>query len=57
VKGVVSETLPFRSLKTQDLTQFRLAIERGDVHKVEEFLDTNPRYLIGSADTPVMLQV
>ena len=51
------EKLPFSSLKTQDLTKLRIAIERGNIAEVRERVESNPRYLIASGDTPTILQV
>lgn len=55
--GVVSESLPFSSVRIQDLVKLRTAIEKGDTEKVKEMVDSNPRYLIGSGDNPTILQV
>ncbi|XP_067949070.1 ankyrin repeat and LEM domain-containing protein 2-like [Watersipora subatra] len=57
-KGIGSgaETLPYPSLKLQDLVVLRQAIEKGNTDKIKELVESNPRYLISSGDTPTILQ-
>ncbi|KAJ6637166.1 Ankyrin repeat and LEM domain-containing protein 2 like [Pseudolycoriella hygida] len=47
---------PFRSLKSQELVAFRKSIEQGKLDVVHETIWDNPRYLIGSGDTPTILK-
>lgn len=48
---------PFRFPKCQELVIFRKLIEEGKNHEVEKIIRDNPRYLIGSGDTPSILKV
>ena len=52
-----SESSSFRGPKPQDLVKLRKAMESGDLDLVKSVVWSNPRYLIGSGDTPVILQV
>ncbi|XP_011501859.1 PREDICTED: ankyrin repeat and LEM domain-containing protein 2 [Ceratosolen solmsi marchali] len=45
----------FKSLKPQNLTQFRKVIEYGDIESVKTTIWENPRYLVGNGDTPTIL--
>ncbi|OXU31966.1 hypothetical protein TSAR_013078 [Trichomalopsis sarcophagae] len=45
----------FKAPKPQNLTQFRKIIEYGDIENVRKTIWDNPRYLIGSGDTPAIL--
>jgi hypothetical protein len=47
----------FKSLKPQNLTQFRKVIEYGDIESVKTTIWENPRYLVGNGDTPTILHV
>lgn len=48
----------FKSPRTQDLTaKLRKAVEKGDETTFNELIWNNPRYLIGSGDNPVVVQV
>lgn len=47
---------PFRGPKSQELVQFRKSIEQGKLDVVREIIWNNPRYLIGSGDTPTILK-
>ena len=47
----------FRAPKQPDLTAFRHAIEAGNCELVNNYIWSNPRYLISGGDTPVILQV
>ncbi|XP_067662926.1 ankyrin repeat and LEM domain-containing protein 2-like [Haliotis asinina] len=53
--GVTSEKSNFKGPKTQDLTELRKAIERGDKNQFLSMVWSNPRYLVSSGDTPVIL--
>lgn len=55
--AVVSDKPAFRSLKSQELVLFRKMIEQGKLDAVAEAAWKNPRYLIGSGDTPSILKV
>ncbi|GAB6031281.1 ankyrin repeat and LEM domain containing 2 [Chamberlinius hualienensis] len=46
----------FKSLKPQDLLKLRGGIETGDADFFRQTVWSNPRYLIGNADNPVILQ-
>lgn len=54
--GVSVESSPFKGPKPQELTNLRKAIEIGDAATVELLVWENPRFLISSGDTPVILQ-
>lgn len=51
------EALPYSSLRLQELVKLRLAVEKGNLVAMKELIDSNPRYLIASGDTPSILQV
>ncbi|XP_014208802.1 ankyrin repeat and LEM domain-containing protein 2 [Copidosoma floridanum] len=53
---VTEEKSKFKALKPQDLTKFRKLVDSGDLAKVNETIWENPRHLIGSGDTPTILQ-
>ncbi|KAK8788717.1 hypothetical protein V5799_021507 [Amblyomma americanum] len=46
----------YRAPKSQDLVQLRKAIEAGDANFFRQNVWSNPRYLVGSGDTPTILQ-
>lgn len=46
----------FRGPTSQELVKFRKAIEQGNYESVYDTIWTNPRYLIGSGDTPSILK-
>ncbi|XP_066603400.1 ankyrin repeat and LEM domain-containing protein 2 [Prorops nasuta] len=46
----------FKAPKFQELVGFRKLIENGDLKAVKNIVWQNPRYLIGSGDTPAILQ-
>ena len=46
----------FKTPTPQQLVKFRTIIERGTKDEFQEVVLRNPRYLIGSGDTPVILQ-
>ncbi|XP_070198136.1 ankyrin repeat and LEM domain-containing protein 2-like isoform X2 [Littorina saxatilis] len=50
-----AEKSNFKGPRVQDLVQFRKVMEKGDVDTVKTTVWNNPRYLITSADTPVIL--
>ena len=52
-----AEKSAFKGPKTQELVLFRKLIEKGDMDTVKSTVWSNPRYLITSADTPVILHV
>ena len=55
--GVSFESSPYKAPKVQEITKFRLAIEQGDCATIETLVWENPRFLISSADTPLIIQV
>lgn len=50
------ESSLYKGPKSQELVKFRKAIENNDINLVKQLIDENPRYLIGSGDTPTILQ-
>lgn len=50
------EKSPYRGPKSQDLVIFRKNIEQGKIEMVLQTIWQNPRYLIGSGDTPTILK-
>lgn len=53
----MADKSPFRGPKSQDLVSFRKAIEQGKYNNVRDIIWKNPRYLVGSGDTPTILKV
>ncbi|XP_064608265.1 ankyrin repeat and LEM domain-containing protein 2-like [Liolophura sinensis] len=51
-----SEGIAFKAPKMPELVALRKLIEKGDEESFRETVWTNPRYLISSGDTPVILQ-
>jgi hypothetical protein len=51
-----TESLPFSKPPTRDLNEFRMFIEKNDLEAVKKKL-LNPRYLISSGDSPVIIKV
>lgn len=51
------EKSSYRGPKSQDLVLFRKLIEQDKFDQVVETIWKNPRYLIGSGDTPTILKV
>lgn len=49
-------TIPYRSPTPQQLVLFRTKIEEGNVAAVEKDIKENPKYLVSSFETPVILQ-
>lgn len=47
----------FKAPRSQDLICFKKLIKDGDLYAVKTTVWGNPRYLIGSGDTPAILQV
>lgn len=45
----------FKGPKPQELIEFRKVIEHGSLEEFREIVFKNPRYLVGSGDTPVIL--
>ncbi|XP_052077850.1 uncharacterized protein LOC127715730 [Mytilus californianus] len=54
--GVSFESSPYKAPKVQEISKFRLAIEQGDTTTIETLVWENPRFLISSADTPLIIQ-
>lgn len=53
----VSTSFTFKSLKSEDLVAFRRLIESGELDKVKLAVNSNPRFLVSSGDTPSIIQV
>ncbi|XP_050415412.2 ankyrin repeat and LEM domain-containing protein 2 [Patella vulgata] len=53
--GIAVEKSAFKGPKTAELVALRRTIERGDFETFSSTVWENPRYLISSADTPVIL--
>jgi len=53
----VSSSFSFKSLKSEDLVAFRRLIEGGELDKVKQAVNSNPRFLVSSGDTPSIIQV
>lgn len=53
----VSTGFSFKSLKSEDLVAFRRLIEGGDFEKVKQAVNSNPKFLVSSGDTPSIIQV
>ena len=51
------ETCPFKAPKPREVIELKKAIEKGDARTIETMIWENPRMLISSGDTPVILQV
>lgn len=47
----------FKSLKSEDLVAFRRLIEGGELDKVKQAVNSNPKFLVSSGDTPSIIQV
>lgn len=47
----------YKSLKSDDLVVFRRLIEGGEIEKVKQAVYSNPRFLVSSGDTPLIIQV
>lgn len=56
ISGMVEKSA-YRGPKSQDLVLFRKLIEQNKVDAVVDTIWKNPRYLIGSGDTPTILKV
>ncbi|KAG1712235.1 Ankyrin repeat and LEM domain-containing protein 2 [Nymphon striatum] len=52
----LAEKSMFNSLKPQELSKLRKAIERGDIDFFKQCVELNPRYLISTSDTAVIVQ-
>ncbi|KAL5233652.1 hypothetical protein ACI65C_001062 [Semiaphis heraclei] len=52
----VSSSFTFKSLKSEDLVAFRRLIESGELDKVKLAVNSNPRFLVSSGDTPSIIQ-
>lgn len=57
IQSVCEKPNNFPSLKTPDLSNFRMMIEKGDVESFLSCIETNPRYLITSGDAPPLLKM
>lgn len=53
---VAADKSPFRAPKSQELVLFRKLIEQGKYDSVLQGIWRNPRYLVGSGDTPTILK-
>jgi len=53
----ISTSFNFKSLKSEDLVAFRRLIEGGELEKVKQAVNSNPRFLVSSGDTPSIIQV
>jgi len=53
----VSFSFTFKSLKSEDLVAFRRLIESGELDKVKLAVNSNPKFLVSSGDTPSIIQV
>lgn len=53
----LSESLPFKAPKSDDIFQLRKLLEGNDCKAVKELLWKNPRYLISEGDVATILQV
>nr|XP_012146696.1 PREDICTED: ankyrin repeat and LEM domain-containing protein 2 isoform X2 [Megachile rotundata] len=56
VPVVEEKSCNFKAPRSQDLVCFRKLIKDGDLYAVKTTIWGNPRYLIGSGDTPAILQ-
>ena len=54
-KNIEKMLSPFSGLHPRELSKLRKAIESGHYSTVEQLIRTNPRYLVGSGDTPSIL--
>ena len=54
--GPVEPSSEYKGPKRGEITAFRKLIEKGDVDGLRKVLYTNPKYLISSGDTPVVIQ-
>ncbi|XP_050546635.1 ankyrin repeat and LEM domain-containing protein 2 homolog isoform X2 [Daktulosphaira vitifoliae] len=52
----IPTSLGFKSLKSEELVAFRRLIENGDVDKVKQAVNSNPKFLVSSGDTPSIIQ-
>lgn len=55
--NISSSSFSFKSLKSEDLVAFRRFIEGGELEKVKQAVNSNPRFLVSSGDTPSIIQV
>ncbi|XP_026672779.1 ankyrin repeat and LEM domain-containing protein 2 isoform X2 [Ceratina calcarata] len=56
VPVVEEKSSNFKAPKSQELVCFRKLVKDGDLYAVKSTVWANPRYLIGSGDTPAILQ-
>ncbi|KAL3878496.1 hypothetical protein ACJMK2_030840 [Sinanodonta woodiana] len=50
------ESSLYRAPKVQEILQLKKIIESGDCRLFKEYINSNPRYLVSSGDTPVIFQ-
>ena len=55
VKKTSEPSIPYRSPTPQQLVSFRKEIESGNVGSVHNYIKDNPKYLVSSFETPVIL--
>lgn len=55
--NVSTTSFSFKSLKSDELVAFRRLIEGGELSKVKQAVQSNPRFLVSSGDTPAIIQV
>ena len=55
VKKTSEPYIPYRSPTPQELVSFREEIESGNVEAVRNYIKDNPKYLVSSFETPVIL--
>lgn len=56
IPKVTDPASSFKSPKPQELVKFRKIIEKGSSQDFLDLVNSNPKYLISSGDTPVILQ-
>ena len=52
-----AEKLPYSAPKKADINQMRILAEKDDFEKLIDLITSNPRFLISSGDSPVVVQV
>lgn len=56
-KDTSNVSTSFKSLKPDELVAFRRLIEDGELDKVKQAVNSNPRFLVNGGDTPSIIQV